>query len=137
MTAGALNVGADGGKTTTLKLRVTLNGGVPLSVTDTLIRFVEGDWAIAGRQVSSPLVELIFAPAGGFNRLQASVWAGTSASVALLVTRSVCPATRLALGMAASIGGVLAGKRTPCGTTSRVWLALSHSSEATAGLVLS
>jgi hypothetical protein len=48
----------------TVKVLVALIGGVPLSVTTVMIRFVLGAWLVPGVQVITPLA-LIAAPAGG------------------------------------------------------------------------
>ena len=59
--------------TVTLKLCVALMTGVPLSETATLTVWVEGDWAMAGRQVNTPVFVLRDAPAGARGRLKVSV----------------------------------------------------------------
>jgi len=64
---------------------VALKGGTPLSVTDTLIRFVLGPCAMVGVQVKTPLVALIVALVGADTRLKVRVCAGESESVATLV----------------------------------------------------
>src|SRR5205814_2350916 len=69
-------------------LLVALNAGTPLSVTTTVIVFVLGPCASLGVQLIAPLLPLIVMPAGGDTRLNVSVLAGTSASVALAVTAS-------------------------------------------------
>ena len=69
-----------------VKVFVALNGGEPLSVTDTVRVFVLGPCASVGVQVKTPLAELIAALVGAETRLKASVCVGASASVATLVS---------------------------------------------------
>src|SRR5436309_1579308 len=75
--------------TTTVKLLLSLNAGVPLSLTFTVIRFVLGPWPFVGVHVSTPVVGLRLTPAGPDTRLNVSVLSGTSVSVAVFVTTSV------------------------------------------------
>src|SRR5439155_18677512 len=76
--------------TTTVKLPMSLEGGEPLSVTRTVIRFVLGPCASVGVQVKTPFVELMLAPAGApGSKLNVSVFAGRSSSVAVFVTTNV------------------------------------------------
>src|SRR5436190_1949188 len=75
--------------TTTVKVLVSLSGGTPLSVTRTVMRLVLGPCVSVGVQVSTPLLESRFTPAGADTKLKFNVWAGTSASVAEFVTVSV------------------------------------------------
>src|SRR5436190_327657 len=76
--------------TMTVKLRVSLEGGEPSSVTRTVIRFVLGPWASVGVQVNTPLVALMLAPVGASgSKLKVRVLAGRSGSVAEFVTTSV------------------------------------------------
>src|SRR5213593_2640890 len=75
--------------TTTVKLLVSLDGGAPLSFTRTVIRLVLGPWASVGVQLSTPLLESRFTPAGADTRLKVNVLAGRSASLAVFVTVSV------------------------------------------------
>src|SRR5205814_1051631 len=70
-------------------LLVSLDCGTPLSLTRTVIRFVLGPWASVGVQVSTPLLESRFTPAGADTRLNVNVFAGRSASLAVFVTVSV------------------------------------------------
>src|SRR5439155_715131 len=72
--------------TTTVKLLVSLEGGAPLSVTFTVIRFVLGPWASVGVQVSTPVLGFTFTPAGPDTRLKVNVFAGRSVSLAVFVT---------------------------------------------------
>src|SRR5258705_517770 len=71
--------------TTTAKLLVALNDGVPLSLTIVVITFVPGPWASEGVQVMMPLVS-ITAPVGGLTREYVRMLPGTSESIAVLVT---------------------------------------------------
>src|SRR5207244_1041202 len=74
--------------TTTVKLWVALNGGPPLSVTRTVIAFVDGPCASAGVQLNTPLVGLMTALVGApASRLNARTL--SSASVAEFVNVSV------------------------------------------------
>src|SRR5438552_968041 len=75
--------------TTTLKLLVSLDGGAPLSVTFTVIRFVLGPWASVGVQVRTPVLGFRFTPAGADTRLKVKMLAGRSVSLAVFVTVSV------------------------------------------------
>src|SRR5205807_840795 len=87
--AGTLSTGATfTSRTVTVKLFVALNAGTPLSVTTTVIVFVLGPCASPGVQLITPLLPLIVIPEGGPTRLNVSVLAGTSASVALAATAS-------------------------------------------------
>src|SRR5206468_10792840 len=87
---GTVNTGALlASVTTTVKLLVSLDCGVPLSVTRTVIRLVLGPWASVGVQLSTPLLESRFTPAGADTRLKVNVLAGRSASLAVFVTVSV------------------------------------------------
>src|SRR5580765_3637444 len=76
--------------TTTVKLRASLEGGEPSSVTSTAIRFVLGPCASVGVQVNTPLVALMLAPAGTpGSKLNVRVLAGRSGSVAVFVATNV------------------------------------------------
>src|SRR5439155_1592791 len=75
--------------TMTLKLPVSLSGGVPLSVTLTVIINAPGPWASVGVQLSTPVCESRVTPVGADTRLKVSVLGGRSGSVALFVTTSV------------------------------------------------
>lgn len=68
--------------TVTVKLLVALNAGVPLSVTTTVMMLVDGPCDSVGVQLIAPVPGTIVMPAGGVNRLNASVLAGKSESVA-------------------------------------------------------
>src|SRR5689334_863023 len=63
--------------------------GEPLSATRTVTVLVLGPWASVGIQVITPLLELMVIPAGAETRPNVSVFAGISASVAVLVANSV------------------------------------------------
>src|SRR5947207_2665384 len=75
--------------TVTVKPLVALNGGVPLSVTTTVITFVDGPWASIGVQLIAPVFGSMVIPAGAEGRLKVSVLAGMSESVALAETFKV------------------------------------------------
>src|SRR5881394_1327178 len=75
--------------TSTVKLPVSLKGGEPLSVTRTVIRLMLARCASVGVQLSTPLLGSRLIPSGAESRLKRSVSAGTSGSVAELVTTSV------------------------------------------------
>src|SRR3989442_4906589 len=63
--AGTVSTGARfTSATMTVKLRVSLAGGEPLSVTWTVIGLMLGPCASVGVQVNTPLVGLMLAPAG-------------------------------------------------------------------------
>src|SRR6185503_9218028 len=73
--------------TTTVKLRVSLSGGAPSSVTRTVIVLVPGPSATVGVQVNTPLLALMLAPAGApGSKLKVNVFAGKSGSVAVTAT---------------------------------------------------
>src|SRR5204862_185824 len=84
-----------------------LNAGTPLSVTTTVIVFVLGPCASLGVQPIAPLLPLIVMPAGGDTRLNVSVLAGTSASVALAVTASALNSSIVWLAGTLNTGAVL------------------------------
>src|SRR5581483_3313227 len=90
--------------TTTLKLLVALNACGELSVTTVVIRLVLGPWFFAGVQVITPLVELIDAPVGGVSSEYVRLYAGTSLSVAALVTVKVASSLTVWLVCAGSDG---------------------------------
>ena len=60
-----VKVGCAGARTVTVKVCVALRLGVPLSNTITPRVLVEPLCAMAGRQVKTPVPELMDAPAGG------------------------------------------------------------------------
>src|SRR5262245_8191585 len=84
--------------TTTTKLFVSLNGGDPLSVTRTVTVLVLGPCASAGIQLNSPLAVRV-APLGPVNRLNVSVFAGRSESVAVIVKLNGLPSLIVWLAM--------------------------------------
>src|SRR6266545_6785231 len=90
--------------TTTTKLRVSVNGGEPLSVTATVTGLVLGPWVSMGVQVSTPVWASTLIPSGADTRLKLRVLAGMSESVAVLVSTSV-----LSSAMAWSAGTVSTG----------------------------
>src|SRR5439155_1312308 len=79
--------------TTTVKLRASLEGGEPLSVTSTVTRLVLGPCASVGVQVNTPLVALMLAPAGSPGS-KLNVRRSPSGSVAVAVKlNKVCSLT--------------------------------------------
>src|SRR6266496_563886 len=79
-----------GGETTTIVNDfASLKRGVPLSVTRTVMGLVLGPSASPGVQVSTPMFGSMLTPAGAETRLNVNVFAGTSGSLAVLVTMSV------------------------------------------------
>ena len=60
---------AGGVRTKTLKARVALRLGLPLSAARTVIIFVLGAWDMDGVQVKNPPLELMLAPRGAASRL--------------------------------------------------------------------
>src|SRR5260221_1705628 len=75
--------------TITVKLLVSLSGGLPSSVTRTVMTLVLGPCASVGVQVSTPVAESSVIPLGPATRANVSVLAGISGSVAELVTLKV------------------------------------------------
>ena len=94
--------------TTTLKLFVALNGGVPLSVTRVVIVFVPGPCASVGVHVITPELEIV-APAGAVNKVYVNVFGGELVSLAVFVTISVVNSATVTSACAGRIGGVFAG----------------------------
>src|SRR5436190_10953 len=92
--------------TTTVKLRVSLRLGVPLSVTCTLIVFVLGPCASVGVQLNTPLSGLMLAPAGGLTRLNVSDLVGTSESVAVIVSVNRLPSGMVCGARVANTGAL-------------------------------
>src|SRR5712692_10433577 len=75
--------------TMTVKLLVSLNGGLPSSVTRTVMTLVLGPCASVGVQVSTPVAESSVIPLGPATRANVRMFAGISGSVAVLVTLKV------------------------------------------------
>jgi hypothetical protein len=94
-------------ETITVKLWVALIAGEPLSVTLTEKALVEFASEISGRHASTPLVELRAALVGEVSRLNVSVCAGESESVATFVIESEVPGVMVRSETAASVGAVL------------------------------
>src|SRR5262245_30977361 len=90
--------------TTSVKLFVSSSVGAPLSVTRMLMMFVLGPCASVGAQVNTPVTGLIAAPDGGFSRLNVSVSAAPSGSVAVTFTVNIVPSLTVWFGIAASTG---------------------------------
>ena len=74
-----------------VKLRVSLNGGTPLSVTRTVTVFVLGPCASVGVQLNRPLLGLRLAPESCETRLNVRVLGGISGSLAGIVVVNVLP----------------------------------------------
>src|SRR5437762_607748 len=72
-----------------MKLLVALSAGEPLSVTTTVIVLTLGPCDSAGVQLMAPVSGTIVIPAGGERRLNESVLAGISESVAEAETDNV------------------------------------------------
>ena len=94
--------------TTTLKLLVALNGGVPLSTTRVVIVFVLGPCASVGVQVITPELEIV-APEGAPNKVYVRVFGGESLSVAVFVTIRVVNSATVVSACAGRIGEVFPG----------------------------
>src|SRR6185295_9274465 len=92
--------------TTTVKLLVTLRLGVPLSLTFTVMVFVDGPWASVGVQVRTPVAESRLTPAGALTKAKVKTLVGTSASVAVLVTVSVVNSLMVCVPGTVSTGAV-------------------------------
>ena len=76
-----------------VKLRAALKAGVPLSVTRTVTGLVVPAWTAVALHANNPVAGSMIAPAGNpGSRQKARVYAGTSLSEAMLVSRSVVPA---------------------------------------------
>src|SRR5260370_159008 len=87
---GGVNVGAlFTSLTMTVKLLVSPNGGMPLSVTRTVMTLVLGPCASVGVQVRTPVDESSVIPLGPATKENVSVLAGISGSVAEFVTLKV------------------------------------------------
>jgi len=117
-------VGSDGALftsvTTTLKLLVALNGGVPLSTTRVVMVFVPGPCASVGVQEITPELEIV-APEGAASNVYVRLFGGESLSVAVFVTVKVVNSATVALACAGRIGAVFAGLT----MTRKVFVALS------------
>lgn len=94
--------------TTTLKLLVALNGGVPLSMTRVVMVFVLGPCASVGVQVITPELEIV-APEGAANKEYVRVFGGESLSVAVFVTVNVVNSATVGSACTGRIGAVFAG----------------------------
>ena len=83
----------------------SLKAGVPLSVARIVIGNAPGPCASVGVQENAPVEALIVAPAGApASSEKVSVFAGTSASVAVAVNASVASSFTVLLPIAASTG---------------------------------
>src|SRR5271155_1882533 len=105
--------------TTTVKLLVALNGGVPLSVTTVVITLVEGAWVCVGVHVMIPLPS-IAAFVGEPTRAYTSASGGMSVWLAVLVTTNSVNSLIVRLVWTGSTGGLW----TACTTTVNVLVAL-------------
>src|SRR5262249_42287469 len=94
----------------TVKLLVALNGGEPLSVTFSTIRFVLGPWLSAGVHVKMPVVAPRFTPAGAETKPKVSVFAGKSASLATFVTTRVLSSFMVWFAGTVSAGALLSSR---------------------------
>src|SRR5260370_32430617 len=90
----------------TLKLLVSLNGGMPLSVTRTVMTLVLGPCASVGVQVRTPVAESSVIPLGPVTRPNVNVLAGISGSLAVLVTIKVGGSLMVCLGGTAKVGAL-------------------------------
>src|SRR6266702_965466 len=90
----------------TVKLLVSLSGGMPLSVTSTVMTLVLGPCASLGVQVSTPVAESSVIPLGPATKENVSVLAGISGSVAVLVTLKVESSLIVWVGGVVSTGGL-------------------------------
>src|SRR5262245_1247749 len=98
--------------TITVKVRVSLSGGTPSSVTCTVNVLVLGPCASVGVQVNRPVVGLMLAPAGGETRLNVSVLAGMSGSLARIGVVSVLSSLTDGWAMATSTGALFSSVTT-------------------------
>ena len=88
--AGTVSEGAEfTSLTVTVNELVALSEGVPLSVTTTVMVLRLGPWASVGVQEIEPEAGSMLIPDGGESRLNVSVFAGISGSVAEAETLSV------------------------------------------------
>src|SRR5262245_19357452 len=99
--------GSVSGLTMIANVLVALKFGVPLSVTLTVNRLVLSACDTSGRDAKMPLDGPSVALVGPVNRLNVSVWAGTSGSVATLVTVTMTPTLIVWSETGASVGAVL------------------------------
>jgi hypothetical protein len=106
--------------TTTVKLFVALNGGVPLSVTRVVIVLVPGPCTSLGVHAITPELEMV-APEGAASKVYVKVFGGESLSVAVFVTISVVNSATVASVCAGRIGAVFAGVT----VTRKLFVALS------------
>src|SRR4029453_16584148 len=94
--------------TITVKVRVSLSGGAPLSVTRTVNVFVLGPCASVGVQVKTPVLGSRFAPGGALTRANVNVLDGLPGSVADSVRVRGLPSLIVWLAIGASAGGLFA-----------------------------
>src|SRR5205823_617778 len=102
------------------RVGVAQRGGVPMSVSRTVIKLVLGPCASVGLQVSTPALAPRRTPVGAETRPKLSLLAGRSASLAVLVTTRAL--SSLIVWSAGTIStGALFTSRT---TTMKLWVAL-------------
>src|SRR5665213_1878891 len=101
------------GFTITVKVFVALNGGAPSSVTTVVRMLVVPACAKVGVQVMMPVFGSMVGPVNVLDRTYASVFVGTSVSVAVLVTTSVASGLMMRVACGGSTGGVFVACTTP------------------------
>src|SRR5260370_29136420 len=105
---GGVNVGAlFTSLTMMVKLLVSLSGGMPLSVTRTVMTFVLGPCASVGVQVKTPVAGLSVALPGAYTSENVSISVAMSGSVAVLVTVRVASSLIVCVGGTLRVGGLL------------------------------
>src|SRR5712664_1495745 len=97
----------------TVKLLVSLSGGLPLSVTRTVTTLVLGPCASVGVQVNTPVAGLRLTPVGAATSEKVSVFVGMSGSVAVLVTVRVESALMVGIDGVFSTGGLFTSLAVP------------------------
>src|SRR3989441_3957277 len=90
----------------TAKLLVSLSGGLPLSVTRTVMTLVLGPCASLGVQVRTPVAESSVIPLGPATRENVMRFAGKSGSVAELVTVKVVSSLIVWVGGTVKVGAL-------------------------------
>ena len=95
------------GFTVTVIVSKSSIGGVPSSVTRTVIGQLPGPWASVGVQPNTPVDGSMLAPLGApTSRLNVKVLAGTSGSLAVAANvSSVCSSTAGGFGITSKVGG--------------------------------
>src|SRR5437899_13021872 len=90
----------------TVKLLVSLSGGLPLSVTRTVMTLVLGPCASLGVQVRTPVAESSDMPLGPATKENVRRFAGKSGSVAELVTVKVVSSLIVWVGGTVNVGAL-------------------------------